>query len=67
MLAVLGDPATGRMARIEQSMDDGEEDELLEEVAARMEDECRDKGIPLPHDLPEHHLLNDDLLANGGT
>jgi hydroxymethylbilane synthase len=67
MLAVLGDPGTGAMARIEQSMDGGEEEELLEEVAARMEDECRDKGIPLPHDLPEHHLLNGDPLAGGGT
>jgi hydroxymethylbilane synthase len=65
MLAVLGNPANGAMARVEQSMDADEEDELLEEVAWRMEEECKDKGIPLPHDLPEHYLLDGDPLANG--
>jgi hydroxymethylbilane synthase len=59
MLAVLGDPATGAMARVEQTLDEEDEDEVLEEVALRMEDACRAKGIPLPHDLPAHHLLGD--------
>jgi len=63
MLAVLGNPVDGKMARVEQSMGADEAEDLLEEVAARMEDECRDKGIPLPHDLPEHFLLNGDPLA----
>ena len=57
ILAVLGDPATGAMARIEQTLEAGEEDELLEEVAQRMEDECRAKGIPLPHEVADHALL----------
>jgi hydroxymethylbilane synthase len=58
MLAVLGDPVTGAWARIEQTIDADEEDELLEEVAVRMEEACREKGIPLPHDLPAHYLLD---------
>ncbi|MDB5107010.1 MAG: porphobilinogen deaminase [Fibrobacteres bacterium] len=65
MLAVLGNPATGAMARVEQTLDLDEEDEMLEDVALRMEDACKEKGIPLPHDLPEHYLLNGDPLANG--
>jgi hydroxymethylbilane synthase len=59
MLAVLGNPATGALARVEQSGEAGEEDDLLEEVAWRIEEECKDKGIPLPKDLPAHHLLAD--------
>lgn len=59
MLAVLGNPATGAIARVEQSGEAGEEDDLLEEVAWRIEEECKDKGIPLPRDLPAHHLLAD--------
>jgi hydroxymethylbilane synthase len=66
MLAVLGNPATGVLARVEQTIEVDEEDEMLEEVALRMEEECKEKGIPLPHDLPEHYLLNGgDPLANG--
>jgi hydroxymethylbilane synthase len=57
MLAVLGNPATGALARVEQTLADGEEDEMLEEVAERMEEECRDKGIPLPHEVADHALL----------
>ncbi len=60
MLAVLGNPSTGKMARVEQSMSADEAEELTEEVACRMEEECKDKGIPLPHDLPEHFLLKGD-------
>ncbi len=59
MLAVLGNPATGVLARVEQSGAAGEEEDLLEEVAWRIEEECKDKGIPLPRDLPPHHLLAD--------
>jgi hydroxymethylbilane synthase len=59
MLAVLGDPETGAMARVEQGAGEGEEEWLLEEVAWRVEEECKDKGITLPRDLPEHHLLKD--------
>ncbi|HKP94294.1 MAG TPA: hydroxymethylbilane synthase [Fibrobacteria bacterium] len=65
MLAVLGNPATGAMARVEQTLDEDEEDELLEELAVRMEEQCKDKGIPLPHDLPAHYLLDGDPLADG--
>jgi hydroxymethylbilane synthase len=65
MLAVLGNPATGAMARVEQTLDVDEEDELLEELAVRMEEECKAKGIPLPHDLPAHFLLQGDPLADG--
>jgi len=57
MLAVLGNPATGALARIEQTLEEDEEDEMLEEVAERMEEECRDKGIPLPHEVADHALL----------
>lgn len=57
MLAVLGNPATGALARVEQTIGDDEEDEMIEEVALRMEDACRDKGIPLPRETPEHNLL----------
>lgn len=57
MLAVLGDPATGAMARVEQTLAEDEEDELLEELAWRMEEECKAKGIPMPHSLPAHFLL----------
>lgn len=67
MLAVLGDPKTGAMARVEQTLDVDEEDELLEELAVRMEEECKAKGIPLPHDLPPHHLLEGDRGAQGET
>lgn len=59
MLAVLGNPATGALVRVEQTGEAGEEDDLLEEVAWRIEEECKDKGIPLPKDLPAHHLLAD--------
>jgi hydroxymethylbilane synthase len=63
MLAVLGNPATGALARVEQTIDEDDEDEMLEEVALRMEEECREKGIPLPHDLPANFLLSGDPLA----
>ncbi len=66
MLAVLGDPATGAMARVEQTLDEDEEDEMLEELAIRMEEACNAKGIPLPHDLPAHHLLNGEPPSDGG-
>jgi len=59
MLAVLGNPATGTMARVEQTLAEDEEDELLEELAWRMEEECKAKGIPMPHSLPAHYLLTD--------
>jgi hydroxymethylbilane synthase len=59
MLAVLGNPKTGILARVEQTGAAGEEDALLDEVAWRIEQECRDKDIPMPRDLPEHFLLND--------
>jgi hydroxymethylbilane synthase len=58
MLAVLGDQKTGAFARVEQTGEAGGEDELLEEVAWRIEEECKDKGIALPRDLPAHHLLS---------
>jgi hydroxymethylbilane synthase len=57
MLAVLGNPATGALARVEQTLEDDEEDELLEEAALRMEEECRARGIPLPHEAADHALL----------
>jgi hydroxymethylbilane synthase len=57
MLAVLGNPATGALARVEQTLEDDEEDEMLEEVAQRIEAECRAKGIPLPHEVADHALL----------
>ena len=63
ILAVLGNPATGVMARVEQTIDDEEEYDMLEEVAVRMEEACRDKGIPLPRELPEHHLLADGTFG----
>jgi hydroxymethylbilane synthase len=66
MLAVLGNPATGVMARVEQSMSADEAEDLLEEVAWRMEEECKDRGIPLPHDLPEHFLLSKDSTSESG-
>jgi hydroxymethylbilane synthase len=56
MLAVLGNPATGAVARVEQGCGEGEEDELLEEVSLRIEDECADRGIPMPRDLPANSL-----------
>jgi hydroxymethylbilane synthase len=59
MLAVLGNPATGAMARVEQTLAEDEEEELMEEVAWRMEEECKAKGIPMPHSLPAHFLLAD--------
>ena len=65
MLAVLGNPATGAMARVEQTILADEVEDMLEEVAVRMEEECREKGIPLPHDLPEHFLLTNDPLSDG--
>lgn len=57
MLAVMGDPVTGAMVRVEQGGDADDEDALLELVASRIEDECKDKGIPMPRDLPAHYLL----------
>ncbi|HLP43223.1 MAG TPA: hydroxymethylbilane synthase [Fibrobacteria bacterium] len=59
MLAVLGDPRTGSLARVEQGCESGAEDWLLDEVSWRIEEECKDKGIVMPRDLPEHHLLKD--------
>ena len=59
-IAMLGNPATGAITRVEQGAEAGEEDELLEEVALRMEEECRDRGIPMPRELPEHFLLGGD-------
>lgn len=63
IITVLGNPATGEMARVEQTIDDDEEDEMLEEVAVRMEEACRAKGIPLPREVPEHHLLADGAFG----
>jgi hydroxymethylbilane synthase len=62
LLAMVGDPARGIMVRVEQGAGAGEEETLLEEVAWRIEEECRDQGIPMPRDLPEHHLLGGDDL-----
>jgi hydroxymethylbilane synthase len=58
LLAVVGNPATGAMARVEQTLEDDEEDEMLEEAALRMEEACREKGIPLPHEVSDHALLS---------
>jgi hypothetical protein len=66
MLAVLGNPATGSMARVEQTLEEDDEDEMLEELAVRMEEQCKEKGIPLPRDLPAHHLLNGETPTGGG-
>jgi hydroxymethylbilane synthase len=66
MLAVLGNPATGAMARVEQTLEEEDEDEMLEELAVRMEEACKEKGIPLPHDLPAHHLLDGKTPTGGG-
>jgi len=63
ILAVLGNPKTGELARVEQTIHIDEAEELMEEVAVRIEEECRDKKIPLPHDLPPHHLLNDGAIT----
>jgi porphobilinogen deaminase len=63
ILAVLGNPATGVLARVEQTLDEDEEDEMLEEVALRMEDACREKGIPLPHEVSDHALLSDGVFG----
>lgn len=57
MLAVMGNPVSGAMVRVEQSGDADDEEELLELVASRIEDGCKDKGIPMPRDLPAHFLL----------
>ena len=65
MLAVLGNPLTGVMARVEQTILADEVEAMLEEVAIRMEEECKEKGIPLPHELPEHFLLTQDPLSEG--
>ena len=65
MLAVLGNPATGKMVRVEQSASAEDAGELIEDVACRMEAECKDKSIPLPHDLPEHFLLTGDHSEKG--
>ena len=59
MLAVMGNPATGDLVRVEQGGDVGEEDDLLDQVAERIVEECKDKGIPIPRDLPAHFLLED--------
>jgi hydroxymethylbilane synthase len=56
MLAVLGQPESGALARVEQGCGEDEEDELLEEVSERMEGDCGDRGITLPRDLPENSL-----------
>jgi hydroxymethylbilane synthase len=63
MLAVLGNPATGALVRIEQTLEEDEEDEMLEEVVQRMEEECRDRDIPLPHEADEHALLADGAFG----
>jgi hydroxymethylbilane synthase len=63
ILAVLGNPATGVLARVEQTLEDDEEDEMLEEVAVRMEEACRAKGIPLPHEVPDHALLSEGAFG----
>ncbi len=60
ILAVLGNPATGAIARLEQNLSVDDAEDELEEVAWRMEEECKEKGIPLPHDLPEHFLLTQE-------
>ncbi len=56
-MAMLGDPQTGNIARVEQngSMDDL--DFLLEDVTWKILEECKEKNIPIPKDLPPHHLL----------
>jgi hydroxymethylbilane synthase len=63
ILTVLGNPATGVMARVEQTIEDEEEYDMLEEVAVRMEEACRDKGIPLPREVPDHQLLADGTFG----
>jgi hydroxymethylbilane synthase len=64
MLAVLGHPGTGVLARVEQSCFEDEQDELLEEVSIRIEEECADRGIPMPRDLPEGSLLGEVGLGD---
>ena len=55
----IGAGLEGEVGAIELGGAAGEEEDLLEEVAWRIEEECKDKGIPLPRDLPPHHLLAD--------
>ncbi len=48
LIAMLADPKSGRIIRVEQSASLEDWEELAVELAQRLEDECSDVGIPIP-------------------
>ncbi len=58
MLAVMGDPRSGKMTRVERSCASEDAEELLEEVTWQILDACAAQGIPTPKELPDNYLLD---------
>jgi hydroxymethylbilane synthase len=50
LLAVMGDSATGKLVRLERTLDPDEPDEEVEELAEDLLAACRERGLPTPFD-----------------
>ncbi len=58
MMAIMGDPKSNLSFRIERTSPEFEVEMLVRELTKDMLRGCSAKGIPIPKDLPPHHLLN---------
>lgn len=56
MIAALGHPTTDAMVRL--AMEDTDPEALLSDMVSETERLAKANNIPLPRDVPEHHLLN---------
>ncbi|MFC1584135.1 hydroxymethylbilane synthase [Fibrobacterota bacterium] len=57
MMAILGDLKKKKWSRSERTAGLDGTEELVEEISGNIIEDCRDRGIPLPRDLPENALL----------
>ncbi|MBF0430304.1 MAG: hydroxymethylbilane synthase [Fibrobacteria bacterium] len=60
MSAVLGEIKTLKGAKYEKTASPEDIEELAEEVVWNILEECKEKQIPIPKDLPDHALLQDE-------
>ncbi len=65
MLAVMGDPLSGKLVRVERSAAAEDAEEMLEEVTWQILEACKAQGIPTPRELPDGHLMGDGSRPTG--
>ncbi len=58
MMAIMGDAKVDNMARIERSGGLDEIESLVEDITQDILEDCKDKSIPIPKDLPDNYLTS---------